>query len=92
MPLADQDLEDIAYFIALNNPQASKRFVRELIAAFQQMLETYPESGLIYKGDIRQFSHKKYTAFYRVNTSKKWVEILHIVNLTKPLSIRKIKF
>ncbi|MDP1772163.1 MAG: type II toxin-antitoxin system RelE/ParE family toxin [Methylobacter sp.] len=92
MPQADEELEDIAYFIALDNLQASKRFVSELVAAFNKMLESFPESGLVYKDDIRQFSHKGYTAFYRVNTVKKQVEILHIVNLTKPLSARNIKF
>jgi len=92
MPQADQELEGIAYFIALDNPQASKRFVAELVAAFNKMLVDFPESGLVYKGDIRQFSHKGYTAFYRVSTLKKQVEILHIVNLTKPLSARNIQF
>jgi len=92
MPQADEELENIAYFIALDNPQASKRFVAELIAAFNKMLGDFPESGLIYKNDIRQFSHKGYTAFYRASTLKKQVEILHVVNLAKPLSARNIQF
>lgn len=91
MPQADEELEDIAYFIALDNPQVSKRFVAELVAAFNKMLASFPESGLAYKDDIRQFSHKGYAAFYRVNTVKKQVEILHIVNLSKPLSERNIQ-
>ncbi|MGZ5008876.1 MAG: type II toxin-antitoxin system RelE/ParE family toxin [Methylobacter sp.] len=92
MPQADEELEDIAYFIALDNPQASKRFLVELVAAFNKMLGSFPESGLVYKDDVRQFSHKGYTAFYRLNTVKKQVEVLHIVKLTKPLSERNIKF
>ena len=92
MPQADEELEDIAYFIALDSPKASQRFVKELVVAFKQMLGSFPESGLIYKDDIRQFSHKGYTAFYRVNKLKNQVEILHIINLIKPLSARNIKF
>ena len=92
MPQADEELEEIAYFITLDSPKASQRFVTELIVIFKQMLGSFPESGLVYKGDIRQFSYKGYTAFYRVNKLKKQVEILHIINLTKPLSARNIKF
>jgi plasmid stabilization system protein ParE len=92
MPQADEELEDIAYFIALDSPQNSRRFVAELVAVFKNLLSGFPESGLVYKGDIRQFTHKGYTAFYRINTLKKQVEILHIVNLTKPLSARNIQF
>lgn len=91
-PQADEELEDIAYFIALDNPLASKRFVTNLIAAFNTVLKRFPESGVIYKEDIRQFSYKGYTAFYRVKTLEKQVEILHIVNLAKPLSARDIEF
>lgn len=91
-PQADEELEDITYFIALDNPLASKRFVTKLVAAFNKVLKSFPESGLVYKDDIRQFSYKGYTAFYRVNTLKMQVDILHIVKLTKPLSARNIEF
>ena len=63
MPQADQELEEIAYFIALDSPKTSRRFVTELVSVFTQMLGSFPESGLIYKDNIRQFSHKGYTAF-----------------------------
>jgi plasmid stabilization system protein ParE len=76
----------------LDNPLASKRFVTKLVAAFNKVLKSFPESGLVYKDDIRQFSYKGYTAFYRVNSLKKQVDILHIVKLTKPLSVRNIEF
>ncbi|PPD38306.1 MAG: type II toxin-antitoxin system RelE/ParE family toxin [Methylobacter sp.] len=92
MPQADEELEDIAYFIALDSPQTSQRFVNELITAFTKILGYFPESGSVYKADIRKFSYKGYTAFYRINVLKKQVEILHIINLTKPLSARNIDF
>lgn len=90
MPQADEELEDIAYFIALDSPQASQRFITELITKFTNILGYFPESGLVYKADIRKFSYKGYTAFYRINTLKNQVEILHIINLTKPLSARNL--
>ena len=92
MPRADEDLEDIAYFIASDSPKRSGKFVKELLDAFKKLLEVFPETGRVYQKDVRQFSHKGYTAFYRINEEKKLVEVLHIVNLGKPLSERSLKF
>lgn len=89
---ASNELEEIAYFIGLDKPQSSQRFVKEPVTTFITLLGGFPESGLVYKADIRQFSHKGYTAFYRVNAVPQHVEILHIVNLGKPLSVRNIEF
>jgi|GEM_PF-1111690 len=91
MPQADEELEDIAYFIVLDSQQASQRFVAELVDAFIKILGYFPESGLVHKSDVRKFSYKGYTAFYRIKVLKKQVEILHIVNLTKPLFARNIE-
>ena len=92
MPQADEELEDIAYFIALDSPQASQRFVAELVATYTKILGSFPESGVVHNQDVRKFSYKGYTAFYRIDELKKQIEILHIINLTKPLSARNIKF
>jgi plasmid stabilization system protein ParE len=81
VPQARQELEDIAYFIALDNPAKARSFVKELVTSISNTLSTLPESGVIYKS---------YTAFYRVKKEEKLVEILHLVNLTKPLSERDI--
>jgi len=89
---ADKDLEDIAYFIALDSPKRSKVFIAELVKAFKNLLEVFPETGKVYKNDVRQFSHKGYTAFYRIHKQEKRVEILHVVNLGKPLSERNLTF
>ena len=89
---ANKELAEIAYFIALDKPKISKRFIKELGATFINSLSSSPEIGEVYQGDIRKLTYKKYTAFYRINTLKKRVEILHIVNLTKPLSARNIEF
>ena len=92
VPQAIQELEDIAYFIALDNPIRAESFVKELVASISRTLSTLPESGVIYKADIRKISYKSYTAFYRVRKNEKLVEILHMVKLTKPLSERDINF
>jgi plasmid stabilization system protein ParE len=89
---ANQELEEIAHFIAMDKPQVSKRFVKELGTMFIRSLSTSPEIGEVYQGDIRKLTYKKYTAFYRVNELKKRVEILHIVSLVKPLSVRNFEF
>jgi plasmid stabilization system protein ParE len=92
MPQADEELAEIAYFIALNNPKNSQGFIVELVETLTSSLSSSPEIGTVYQGNIRKLTYKKYTAFYRVNELKKRVEILHIVNLTKPLSTRNIEF
>jgi plasmid stabilization system protein ParE len=92
MPQADAELEEIGYFIALDKPQAAKRFTTEWVAALTTLLSRFPESGTVHKAEIRQFSHKGYTAFYQVNAVQKQVEILHIVSLVKPLSTRNLEF
>jgi len=92
MPQAEQELEDIAYFIALDNPVRAETFVRELVKSFNSTLSVFPESGTVYRGNIRKLTHKGYTAFYRVKKITLLVEILHIVNLRKPLSARNINF
>ena len=86
VPQAIQELEDIAYFIALDNPVRAESFVKELVTSISDTLSALPESGVIYKTNIRKISYKSYTAFYRVKKNKKLVEILHLVKLTKPLS------
>ncbi len=92
MPQAENELFEIGYFITLNNPKNSQRFIAELVDVFTDSLSNLPEIGSVYQNDIRKLTYKKYTAFYRVNALKKRVEILHIVNLIKPLSVRNIEF
>ncbi len=89
MPAAEQNLEDIIYFIALDSPARANTFAKELVASISNTLATFPESGVEYRGSIRKISYKGYTAFYRVNKPKKLVEILHFVNLAKPLESRR---
>ena len=90
MPQAEQELEDITYYIAQDNPDKAIKFVQSLIDFFRKMLSIYPESGVLYKGNIRKIAYKHYTAFYFIDKKQQCVNIIHIVNLGKPLSVRDI--
>ncbi len=92
MPQAEQELEDIAYYIALDSPKMAHKFVNSLVSSLVKTLSVLPEGGMTYKGDIRTLAYKQYTAFYIVKKVEKSVHILHIVNLRKPLSERDISF
>lgn len=91
-PAAEQNLEDLIYFIALDSPGRADTFAKELVTSASNTLATFSESGTKYKGNIRKISYKGYTVFYRVNQPEKLVEIIHIVNLAKPLEYRGIDF
>lgn len=92
MPTAAQNLEDIIYYIALDAPVRAVTFAKELVSTVSSTLATFPESGTEYQGNIRKIAYKGYTVFYRVNKLKKLVEIIHVVNLAKPLENRGIDF
>jgi len=92
MPSAQDNLEDIVYYIALDSPTRAASFTKELVVSISNTLSTLPEAGTQHKGNIRKISFKGYTAFYRVKKHQQLVEILYIVNLTIPLSNRGIDF
>ena len=92
MPEADSDLEKIAAYIALDNPPKAYEFIDSLVESFTTTLSTFPKSGVVYKGEIRKISFRKRTAFYLIDEAKKQVNILHVIDQTKPLYIRNIEF
>ncbi len=92
MPSAEANLENIIYFISLNSPVRAKTFTNELVTSIRNTLSTFPEGGTKHQGNIRKISYKGYTAFYRINEFQNLVEILHFVNLSKPLLNRGIDF
>ena len=92
MPQAKLELVDIAAFIAMDNPTKADEFIDSLVSYFLETLSMFPESGIIYKRQIRKLSYRGYTAFYLINMQRNLVEILHIVDLSKPLYSRNIDF
>lgn len=91
---ADSDLEDIFYWIAQDNMDRAFTFLDELTESFMTRLGTFPLAGEVVneQKNIRKGSYKRYTAFYHVSEELKHVEILHVVNLGKPLEVRGIDF
>lgn len=92
MPEADADLEDIAAYIALDNLEKAYEFIDSLVDSFTTTLSIFPKSGAVYKGEIRKISFRKRTAFYSIDETNKQVNILHVIDQTKPLQKRKFKF
>lgn len=92
MPSAQENLEDIIYYIALDSPDRAASFAKDLVASISNTLSTLPEGGTKHKGNIRKISYRGYTTFYRVKKYEKLVEILYFVNLSKPLANRGIDF
>ena len=88
---AQQDLVEIAVFIASDNVERALSFVSELEQHFYALLSIFPNAGYLHNTarGIRKKSYKGYTAFYHV-IDETVVEVLHVVNLEKPLHVRGI--
>ena len=87
---AQSELLETADYISLDNPDRARSFVRNLVSHFTKIFSTFPESGKISYGNVRQLSHKGHTCFYTVMKEDNQVTILHIVDLSKPLHARNI--
>ena len=80
-PEAEQDLDDLFRFVALNNPSAARKFVAGLrkrlktLTAMPKRCSRAPEDGL--DGlEIRQFIHGRYRIIFGIDD--KTVVILQI--------------
>lgn len=76
---AEQDLEQIADYIARDNPRRALSFVLELRTRCEELLDTPNGFAIVprYEGyGIRRRVHGNYLIFYRVETRK--VVIVHI--------------
>lgn len=78
-PLAERDVEDIGYYIALDDFQAAERVVSRLFRAFELLAE-HPELGRIREdlGNIRSLSVHPYVIFYRAG--KRGLEIARVLH------------
>lgn len=80
-PLAKQDLKEINRFIALDNPDAARRFVA-LIRKTCQNLAEFPEMGQSWGAlsiPLRSFPVGNYLIFYRPSV-KGGIEVIAIVS------------
>lgn len=80
-PLAKQDLKEINRFIALDNPDAARRFIA-LIKQKCQTLAEFPEMGRSWDDigiPLRSFPVGDYLIFYR-SSIKSGVEVVAVVS------------
>ena len=76
---ADNDIENIIAYIALDNPYRSVSFVGELLSSVKSMLSSFPFLGKE-KWGARVLVCKGYYVLYRVNDEKKEVSLTRIIN------------
>jgi len=87
---AKLELIDITEYIALDSLPNAERFVASLVEKYTKTLTQFPESGIVYRGEIRKLSFRGYTAFYKIDETNKTVYVLHIIDQAKPLEKRGI--
>lgn len=78
---AEQDLERIADYIALDNPVRAVSFLQELrgkCLALADMPERFPLVPRYEASGVRRRSHGNYLIFYRVEPEK--VVVIHILH------------
>lgn len=78
---AETDLERIADYIAMDNPQRAVSFVHELVDRCERLADTPNGFSLVPRYEhtgIRRRPYGNYLIFYRVGEDR--IEILHILN------------
>jgi toxin ParE1/3/4 len=80
-PQAKQDLKDINRFIALEHPNAAKRFVAS-VKQQCQTLSDFPEMGRLWQEltpPLRSFPIGNYLIFYRPDDAKS-IQVIAVVS------------
>lgn len=81
-PRAEQDLEEIGDYIAVDNPSRARSFVQEIRARFPKIADTplaYPRRPEL--GDaIRACLHGRYAIFFKIESSNDSIVILRILH------------
>ena len=90
MPQAQLELLEVAEFIALDNPYKANEFFEQIIKYISETLSLFPKSGMVYKNKVRKLAYKNLTVFYSINETKQLIEVLHIIDLSKPIHVRNI--
>ncbi|MBB2714348.1 type II toxin-antitoxin system RelE/ParE family toxin [Rhizobium sophoriradicis] len=78
---AETDLERIADYIAMDNPQRAVSFIHELVDRCERLADTPNGFSLVPRYEhtgIRRRPYGNYLIFYRVGEDR--IEILHILN------------
>lgn len=75
---AKNELEDIGFYIAIDNPERSKTFITELQKHFVARLEDMPLACPKVKGEVRMLPYGRYGVLFIVDEFNKIVKVLHI--------------
>ena len=76
---ADNDLENLISYIALDNPYRAVSFAHEILSSAKSTLGLFPSSGRKQWG-FRVLVFKGYYVFYKINEKQKEVAVLRIIN------------
>ena len=77
---AENDLEEISAFIAIDNPQRAISFVQELVASCQSLAVQPLRHAIVadYGQRLRRFPYRGYSIYYQVDSEDR-VVIVHIL-------------
>ncbi len=76
---ADDNLNSIADYIALDNPYKAISFIEEMVVRFTEVASIFPKVG-VKCIDYYCYTYKGYLIFYDINESIKQIEIVYVIN------------
>ena len=78
----EEDLEEIANYIAEDNPYRAISFIQEILRDAENTLNHFPEKFQKYK-DCHMWSYKGYLVFYDIDHKTTTVQILLITHASQ---------
>ncbi len=76
---AEEHLDVIIDYIALESPQRAISFTQEMVEKFINLVSTFPYAGVKHKQHFC-FKYKGYLMFYQVQEEQKQVNLLFVLN------------
>lgn len=76
---AEEHLDAIIDYIAIDSPTRAITFTKEMITKFTTLVSTFPYAGVKYKQHYC-FKYKGYLMFYQVQEEEKRVNLLAVLN------------
>ncbi|MEM1131935.1 MAG: type II toxin-antitoxin system RelE/ParE family toxin [Pseudomonadota bacterium] len=86
--VAESDLDEIWYSIAVDDPQAADRQLDRIMSVLQKLCD-YPEMGRVrldIAPDLRGIAKDNYLMLYRANTRLKQVKIIRIIHAKRDIA------
>ena len=77
--LASRSLEELAAYIAQDDPYRALSFTKDLLNSVEKTLRLFPYSSRSYK-KYSVYTYKGYCVFYLVDEDRKQVNIIDIIN------------